>query len=64
MKEKDEANLKAGVLKQEEVFAYKIQCNGELLVQIRIENVNPDRVRELKTSLRWALERVYEKTVR
>jgi len=62
MREKDEANLRAGVLKQEEVFAYKIQCDGELLIQIQIENVNPDRVKELKTSLRWTLERVYEKT--
>jgi hypothetical protein len=63
MKEKDEANLRAGVLKQEEVFAYKIQCDGELLIQIQIENVNPERVKELKTSLRWTLEKVYEKTI-
>ena len=63
MREKDEANLRAGVLKQDEVFAYKIQCDGELLIQIQIENVNPERVKELKTSLRWTLEKVYEKTI-
>jgi len=62
MKEKDEELTRSGQLMSDKVFSYNIIKDGEKIHEIAIENVDTNRVRELKSSIRWTLEKMYEKT--
>jgi hypothetical protein len=44
------------------MFAYNIVREGDLIREIIIRNVDEERLRELKSSIRWTLEKMYEKT--
>jgi predicted ATP-grasp superfamily ATP-dependent carboligase len=61
MKEKDEELTQSGQLMPDKVFSYNIVQDGEIIREITIENVDTDRLRELKSSIRWTLEKMYEK---
>ncbi|MEM3602067.1 MAG: hypothetical protein QXN87_05285 [Candidatus Bathyarchaeia archaeon] len=61
MLEKDRELLKSGRLKPEDVFSYNIVRDGDLIREIIVENFDSDRLRELKSSIRWTLEKMYEK---
>jgi len=61
MQEKDNELVKAGKMKPEEIFSYNIIKDGDVIREINIENVDQDRLRELKSSVRWTLEKMYEK---
>lgn len=61
MKEKDEELTRSGQLMPDKVFSYSIVHDGEIIREITIENVDTDRLRELKSSIRWTLEKMYEK---
>jgi hypothetical protein len=43
------------------MFAYNIVREGDLLKELVIKNVDEERLRELKSSIRWTLEKMYEK---
>jgi hypothetical protein len=43
------------------MFAYNIMREGDLIREIVIKNVDDDRLKELKSSIRWTLEKMYEK---
>jgi hypothetical protein len=43
------------------MFAYNIICEGDLIREIVIKNAGEERLRELKSSIRWTLEKMYEK---
>ena len=47
---------------QDKKFAYDIVSEGDLLREIVLKNVDEDRLKELKSSIRWTLEKMYEKT--
>jgi hypothetical protein len=61
MQEKDNELVRMGQLTSDRMFAYNIICEGGLLREIVIKNVDEERLRELKSSIRWTLEKMYEK---
>jgi len=62
MQKKDGELVNMGKLTADKMFAYNIAREGDLIREIVIRNVNEDRLRELKSSIRWTLEKMYEKT--
>lgn len=61
MKQKDEEFVKNGVMIPEETFSYDIITEGDLLKEIIIKNVDSDRLKELRSSVRWTFEKMFEK---
>ncbi|MEM3699773.1 MAG: hypothetical protein QXL57_02755 [Candidatus Bathyarchaeia archaeon] len=61
MQEKDNELSRTGQLAPEKVFSYNIVREGDTIREIIIEHVDQDRLRELKSSIRWTFEKMYEK---
>jgi len=61
MQQKDGELAKAGKLKPEEIFSYNIIRDGDIIREIHIKNFDAERLRELKSSVKWTLEKMYEK---
>jgi cell division septum initiation protein DivIVA len=61
MQEKDNELVRMGQLTPDRMFAYNIVREGDLIREIVIKNVDEERLRELKSSIRWTLEKMYEK---
>jgi hypothetical protein len=61
MQEKDNELVRMGQLTPDRMFAYNIIREGDLLREIVIKNADEERLRELKSSIRWTLEKMYEK---
>ena len=61
MQEKDNELVRMKQLKPDKMFAYNIVREGDSLREIVIKNVDEERLRELKSSIRWTLEKMYEK---
>ena len=62
MQEKDSELVRMGELAIDKMFAYNIVCEGDLIREIMFKNVDEERLRELKSSIRWTFEKMYEKT--
>jgi hypothetical protein len=62
MQERDNELVRTGQLLPENVLSYDIVKEGDVIREIHIRNVDPERQRELKSSIRWTLEKMYEKT--
>jgi hypothetical protein len=62
MQTKDSELMRTGQLTPDKIFAYNITREGDSIREIVIRNVDEDRLRELKSSIRWTLEKMYEKT--
>jgi hypothetical protein len=62
MQDKDSELVRAGQLTQDKMFAYNIVSEGDLIREIILKNVDEERLKELKSSIRWTLEKMYEKT--
>jgi hypothetical protein len=61
MQEKDRELVRLGQLSTEKMFSYNIVHEGELIREIIIKNVDDERLKELKSSIRWTFEKMYEK---
>ncbi len=61
MQEKDKELVRLGQLTADKMFSYNIVREGELIREIIIKNVDEERLKELKSSIRWTLEKMYEK---
>ena len=61
MQEKDNELVQRGQLAADKMFVYNIVREGDLLREIVIRNVDEERLKELKSSIRWTLEKMYEK---
>ena len=61
MQEKDSELIKAKHLAADKMFSYSIVREGDLIREITIKNVDDERLKELKSSIRWTLEKMYEK---
>ena len=61
MQEKDNELVRLGQLKPEKMFSYTIIREGDLIKEITIKNVDEERLKELKSSIRWTFEKMYEK---
>ena len=62
MQDKDSELVRVGQLTPDKMFAYNIVSEGDLLREIILKNVDEERLKELKSSIRWTLEKMYEKT--
>jgi hypothetical protein len=61
MQEKDNELIRSGQLDADKIFSYDIIREGDIIREIVIRNFDEDRLRELKSSIRWTLEKMYEK---
>lgn len=61
MLEKDKEDVNAGKLDPDKTISFNIMQDGNTLKEITIKNLRPERLRELKSSLRWTLEKMFEK---
>ncbi len=61
MQEKDNKLARVGEITQDKIFSYNIVREGDMVQEIHIRNFDADRLRELKSSMRWTLEKMYEK---
>ena len=62
MREKDEEEAEAGILKSGLILSYNITQEDNVLRELSIKNLNDNRIAELKSATRWTLEKMYEKT--
>jgi hypothetical protein len=61
MQERDNELIRNGQLDPDRIFSYNIVREGDVIREIVIRNVDGDRLRELKSSIRWTLEKMHEK---
>lgn len=61
MKEKDAELVRNRQLTADKAFSYDIVKEEDLLREIIIRNVDDERLKELKSSIRWTLEKMHEK---
>lgn len=62
MREADQEAVKRGELMPDEALSYEVKTEGNLIRELIIRNVTPQRERELRSAVRWTLEKMYEKT--
>jgi hypothetical protein len=62
MQERDSELAKSGQLSAEKILCFDIVREGDVIREIVIRNFGSDRLRELKSSVRWTLEKMLEKT--
>lgn len=61
MQEKDRESASAGEIPPDKILSYEIVKDGDVIRELAIKNTGPDRARELKSTIRWTLEKMYEK---
>jgi ribosomal protein L11 len=61
MQEKDKEDANTGKLAPENVLSFSIKQDGNIVREITINNLRRERSRELKSSIRWTLEKMYER---
>ena len=61
MQDKDREDAGKGKLDPEKTLSFDIKQDGNILREITIRNLRPERSRELKSSIRWTLEKMYER---
>jgi hypothetical protein len=61
MQEKDREDVSKGKIDPERILSYDLKQDGNMIREINIRNLRRERSRELKSSLRWTLEKMYER---
>ncbi|UCC33122.1 MAG: hypothetical protein JSW53_04910 [Candidatus Bathyarchaeota archaeon] len=61
MQEKDREAVERGEITPDKILSYDIARDGDEIQEITIKNVVPERSRELKSTIRWTLEKMHEK---
>jgi hypothetical protein len=61
MKEKDKEAADKGEIAPDNVLSYDIKRDENIVREIDIRNIKPGRARELKSSIRWTVEKMYER---
>jgi len=62
MQERDQEAVNLGEIPSEKALSFSIRRDGDIIREITIQNVNPQRGQELRSAIRWTLEKMYEKT--
>jgi len=62
MQERDNELARTRQITPDRIFNYSIIQENDIIQEIEIRNVDQDRFRELRSSIRWTLEKMYEKT--
>jgi len=64
MQVKDREAARTGEITPDKIFSYNVVRDGDIIREIVIRNYrDPRRLQEIKTSLRWTFDKMYEKTV-
>jgi len=61
MQEKDRESAGVGEIPPDRILSYEIIKDGDVIRELTIKNIGSDRARELKSTIRWTLEKMYEK---
>ena len=61
MQEKDKEDAMKGELAPENTLSFSLKQDGNIIREIKISNLRRERSRELKSSIRWTLEKMYER---
>lgn len=61
MVEKDSEALGKDAVPLDERFSYDLVLDGDVVREILVKHATVERVRELKSSIRWTLEKMHEK---
>ncbi len=61
MQEKDRQAASKGEIASDEIFSYEVILDGDSVREIVIGNLTAERLRELKSSIHWTLEKMFEK---
>jgi len=61
MQEKDSELVRTKQLTADKAFSYNVVREGDLIREIIVRNVDEERLKELKSSIRWTFEKMYEK---
>jgi len=61
MQEKDREAASTGEITPDKILSYNIARDGDMIREVTIRNFRPERLRELKSAIRWTLEKMYEK---
>jgi hypothetical protein len=61
MQERDSELVKSGQLTPDRILCFDITREGDSIRGLVIRNFDSDRLRELKSSIRWTLEKMFEK---
>lgn len=61
MQEKDRELVQAGEIPPDQILSYEIIKDGDVLRELTVKNMGADRSRELKSTMRWTLEKMFEK---
>ena len=64
MQEKDRKAVMAGEIPPDKILSYQVLRDGDIIREMVIRNVTPERLRELKSTIRWTLEKMWEKMAR
>ncbi|MBS7643012.1 hypothetical protein KEJ26_00250 [Candidatus Bathyarchaeota archaeon] len=65
MEARDREAAKMGEITPDEILSHKVTQEGDIIRELIIRNYRDERrLREIKTSLRWTLEKMYEKTAK
>ncbi len=63
MQESDREAANRGEITPDNILSYNIARDGDIIRGVTISNIRSGRLRELKSAVRWTLEKMYEKTV-
>jgi len=61
MREEDQEAARIGEITPDKILSYNIVLDGDTIREVTIQSVTQDRSRELKSAIRWTLERMWEK---
>ena len=61
MHDKDVELARNHQLSSDKIFTFNIVKEQDLIREIIIQNVDDERLKELKSSIRWTLEKMHEK---
>lgn len=65
MRTTDEARATTGEITPEQVLSYNVETEGEVIKFVTVRNVGGERrLREIQSSLRWSLDKMYDKMKR
>ena len=62
MRSADEGRVAAGEIPPEEILSFDVQTDGDRILRVVVRNYGGERrLREIRSSLRWAFDKMYEK---
>jgi hypothetical protein len=62
MRTSDETRAATGEITLEQVLSYEVEADGEAIKTLAVHNYGGERrLREIQSSLRWSLDKMYEK---